>query len=219
MASVEHFFQGRVKDQGERPTCVAFAVSAFHEHWIEIRTMGKSQIDLDLSEEFLFYGCKQRDGLSISADGTTVRAASDCLLTNGQCIEHLHPYQSRGRLLLTPSQTAISDANRHTLDRLVPKAVTFDVLSASLAKGIPVVGVIEIFQTAYLPGTDGKLPIPELGERRLGLHAILFIDALGEPTIRTTTFLNSWGASWGDNGFGRLSEDYFKKYCRQLWSI
>jgi C1A family cysteine protease len=219
MATVKHFFEDRVKDQGDRPTCVAFAVSAFHEHWLEIRSAGKAEIELDLSEEFLFYGCKRRDSLSVKADGTTVRAASDWLLTDGQCIELLHPYRTTGFLLPTPSQAAVSDAKGRTLNTLATKAVTFDVLSDSLEKGVPSVGVIEIFQNAYFPFAGGTLAFPSFGEQSLGLHAVLFVDASNETADRTITFLNSWGTGWGQNGFGRLSKDYFTKYCAQLWSI
>ena len=80
----------RVKDQGDRPTCVAFAVSSVHEYWRDIFVDNKQSVDLDLSEEFLYYGCKQNDGLPTDA-GTTVTAASDWLGVKGQCVEQLHP--------------------------------------------------------------------------------------------------------------------------------
>src|SRR5215472_9645971 len=88
-----------VKDQGDRPTCVAFAVTALHEHCI---SLGIAQTQLDLSEEFLYFGCKQRDSLSTTS-GTTLVAASKVLRLDGQCKEELHPYQRNNTLLVVPS--------------------------------------------------------------------------------------------------------------------
>ena len=74
-----------MKDQGDRPTCVAFAVSSLHEYSVDVVSTGQKLVTLDLSEEFLFFGCKQEDGLKGIA-GTTIEAASEWLKKKGQCL-------------------------------------------------------------------------------------------------------------------------------------
>ncbi len=218
IASVRKIFGRRVKEQGDRPTCVAFAVSAFHEYWCEVVAAGKPTIGLDLSEEFLFYGCKQCDGLPVGADGTTVRAASKSLRSNGQCIERLHPYRQQV-LTVVPSARAIADGKARTLNSLKSHRSDLGAAAKVLDKNIPLVAVLEIFRSAYSPGTGGLLPMPRPGETKLGMHAVLLVGVDGEKDQRVTTFLNSWGVGWGDAGFGRVSEQYFKSHCRQLWSM
>src|SRR5690349_16479162 len=103
--AIRELFRNRIKDQGDRHTCVAFAVSALHELWCEVFCAHKSGILLDLSEEFLFYGCKQRDGIA-KGNGTTVEAAAKWLAKEGQCREELQPYRLNSPLLAVPSKAA-----------------------------------------------------------------------------------------------------------------
>jgi hypothetical protein len=218
-AQIRQHFSKRVKDQGERPTCVAFAVSALHEYWVDICCASKASIELDLSEEFLFYGCKMRDGLKGTGSGTTLVAASESLVSDGQCLEQLHPYRQKSPLLSVPSPSAIADGKSRILKALKRQRVELSVVHESLAKNIPVVVAIELFRTAYRVGPSGLLPLPSVGEKRVGRHAVLLLDVeVGGPEEKLV-FLNSWGAKWGDAGLGRFSVQYFASHCKQLWNI
>src|SRR5947208_1273756 len=155
MPSLKTLFQARVKEQGDRPTCVAFAVSSLHEHWREIVSETKVNIELDLSEEFLFYGCKRRDGLPPGMDGTTVSAAKDWLNKDGQCTEDLHPYRATSSLVVAPSAAAVADAGTRKLKSINRQPTTLEAVAKLVGKGLPLVAVFEIFQNAYTPGAGG----------------------------------------------------------------
>src|SRR4051812_8459350 len=114
MLSIRELLRGRVKDQGDRPTCVAFATTSFHELRCPSMIAEKGGIELVLSEEFLFYGCKQRDGL-VNVKGTTVAAAGKWLAAEGQCRAELHPYRKAGALPLVPSKKAFADGKTRTV--------------------------------------------------------------------------------------------------------
>ncbi|MCI0723922.1 MAG: hypothetical protein L0338_33935 [Acidobacteria bacterium] len=218
MGVVRGRFGGRVKDQGDRPTCVAFAVSSLHEYWRDV-TIGQSgAVTLDLSEEFLYYGCKQRDGL-VAKSGTTIVAASEWLKDIGQCVEILHPYGSSDSSLRKPSAAAFSDAERRRVNAVVSRALRWDLLQRDLKGQVPVVGVIEVFESALRVEKSGLLSSPKSNERRLGLHAVLLLDVESIPQDNQVLFLNSWGAGWGDRGVGRFDAMYFAKHCKQLWTI
>lgn len=60
-----------VKDQGSRGTRVAFAGTASHD------ALGPAEGEL--SEDFLYWGSKQRDGLPADVDGTTLEAMGAAL--------------------------------------------------------------------------------------------------------------------------------------------
>jgi hypothetical protein len=208
----------RAKDQGDRPTCVAFAASCLHEYWCDVVLDGKEEVDLDLSEEFLHYGCKQGDGLTGEA-GTTVTAARDWLEGKGQCLEQLHPYSKISGPLLTPSQAAFADARRRTLSRLVRLQTKWDILERALKGDSPVLGVVRIFENAYHVDSSGLLPLPKPGDGNLGLHAVVFLDIENHSLGSQVVFVNSWGRRWGDAGLGRFGTEYFDKYCQQLWIV
>lgn len=74
-----------VRDQRERGTCVAFAATAAHE---ALRSEG-----LHLSEEFVYWASKQRDGHPLE-EGTTLVAAADALEDTGQPPETSWEYDS-----------------------------------------------------------------------------------------------------------------------------
>jgi C1A family cysteine protease len=209
---------GRVKDQGDRPTCVAFAVSSLHEYWRDVSAGQQDAILLDLSEEFLYYGCKQGDGL-VGIPGTTIDAASRWLKFKGQCLETLHPYQGSNGLLQKPTAAAFSDARSKTLSAFVRRELKWETLKRDLLTEIPVVGVIDLFDSAYRVDKKGMLTFPVVSEKRIGSHAVLLLEIESLPSEDGIVFLNSWGQKWGDGGIGRLGKEYFKKYCRQLWTI
>jgi C1A family cysteine protease len=218
MQARQHLIK-RVKDQGERPTCVAFAVSALHEYWIDICCASKAGIEVDLSEEFLFYGCKMRDGLKGTRSGTTLVAASASLVSDGQCLEQLHPYQQKSSLVSVPTRSAFADGKSRILKTLVRQKLELALVRESLAKNIPVVAAIELFKSAYRPGPTGLLRLPSAGEKRVGRHAVLIVDVETSGLEEQMVFLNSWGAKWGDAGLGRFTFQYFSSHCKQLWNI
>src|SRR3989442_11222287 len=78
-----------VRDQGARPTCVAFAVSAAHE----LSRTGGSVVFEDLSEEALYWGCKQHDRRT--TPGTSFSSAHAALVQWGQPAEEVWPYDLR----------------------------------------------------------------------------------------------------------------------------
>jgi hypothetical protein len=147
-------FQSRAKDQGDRPTCVAFAVSAFHEFWCDCHLGKQDKVDIDLSEEFLHFCSKQRDGLS-KGKGTTISAACEALGNEGQCLEVLHPYQRSSAFPVVPSSQAVSDAKRRKLSLIKRVDVDLAKLVEHFAAGAPVIGVIELFRGAFrVTGTE-----------------------------------------------------------------
>lgn len=218
MGVIRERLAARVKDQRDRPTCVAFAASSLHEYWRDIVVSSQTQVTLDLSEEFLYYGCKKRDGL-IGGSGTSLTAANKSLKVEGQCLEELHPYQSLNGPLQKPSAMAFTDAATRILDGLVRRETKWDVLENDLRSEFPVIGVIEVFDSARRVDGRGTLNVPLAVEKSLGLHAVLLLEVESKLQEQAVVFLNSWGRRWGDSGLGRFGEEYFKNYCKQLWTM
>ena len=198
---------------------MAFAVSSLHEYWLDICCGNKDKLDLDLSEEFLFYGCKARDGLKGSGGGTTLVAASQSLELDGQCLEALHPYQRKSSLLSVPSKAAFADGKGRVLKTLVRLKADLAAVRESLVNNVPVVAAIELFKNAYQAGPAGLLRMPANSERPVGRHAVLIVEVEGTGSEEHLIFLNSWGQKWGNAGLGKFSTQYFSAHCKQVWSI
>lgn len=213
--------QTPTKNQLDRPTCVAFAVTALHEYECDCTSGGKIIASLDLSEEFLYHHSKAMDGLPKSVSGTTIEAAAASLRDYGQSLESLCPYRtgtmSASPLVLTTE--AMADAKARTLGRLCPRPVSFKSIEESLRSHIPAVAVFDWYSNSYVAPL-GRIGLPAATDRLLGRHAVLIveIDDESNPGNCLLGFKGSWGSKWGNNGFGSLGADYFGLYARAVWS-
>lgn len=85
-----------VRDQGCRPTCLAFAASDAHAH-----ARGHSKVAL--SPEYAFFHAAQRMGALSSEQGVTMAAMLGALEIEGQPEEEHYPYASLPPALPLPA--------------------------------------------------------------------------------------------------------------------
>jgi hypothetical protein len=62
---------------------------------------------------------------------------------------------------------------------------------------------------------NGRLQIPKSGEQSRGLHAVQLVG--WEDAGEVVVFRNSWGAGWGDRGYGRMDRRYLDAYMYDAW--
>jgi C1A family cysteine protease len=214
--------QSSVKNQYDRPKCVAFAATALHEYTRRTLSMPGPTSEIDLSEEFLHYHCKKRDNLSLNSLGTTVTAAAASLAVEGQATEELCPYKpySSSPHSTRPTKLALADGRLRLLPGLRRLPQTLESIEGSLRSDRPVIAVVDWYSNAYL-APSGRIGLPRPDDRFLGRHAVLIVELedesqAGRPTI---VFKNSWGPRWGDHGFGCFGEDYFVAHGLQIWGF
>ena len=204
-----------VRNQGSRPTCVAFATGAVHE-WEQDRR----QPAAPLSPQHLYYLCKQNDGYH--GPGTYISMAVRLIRTRGQCREATWPYnpnaipgnQGQG----PPPHAAEQEAGDHRIfaaldvsgDQVEPIQrilAGFDLGGRSLV-GRPVVFGVPLFGSFFGGETarSGKVTLPLPGERIRGGHAMVFVGYrvhAGAPGGGYFIVRNSWGQGWApDNPDG-----------------
>jgi C1A family cysteine protease len=197
-----------IRDQGQRGTCVAFAVTAGHEV-----SRGPASNPYDLSEEALYWGCKRADGNWHG--GTTFTSARTAITRSGQPLEARWPYnhaQADGVEIKLPAGMKTTDWYRSGLRRV---GVAVADLQALLAAGTPVALGLTVFDTLFRPGRDGRVQDPPSRAPQRGLHAVLAVGhEPGSVLIR-----NSWGSGWGLGGYGWITETYVNKFVIDAWIV
>lgn len=197
---------GPVRDQGRRPTCLAFAASDAHRHARRHKER--------LCVEWLYYHAIQRAGAG-PRDGTTMPHTRAVLHSIGQPEEGDWPYSATwpdpvcwtppkpGSPLLTCGSNSCSKGLK--------------ALRNQLDAGVPVVVGVFLSSTFRFP----------VGWTRLG-HEILLAPDHGEPinvndghamvvvghgSLNDDPMMllrNSWGPRWGGDGHAWVREDYLE---------
>lgn len=197
-----------IRDQGQRGTCVAFAVTAAHE-------VGRSDgaAPEDLSEEALHWGCKQIDGNWDS--GTTFGSASPALARWGQPLEMVWPYDATradGVAYASPRGQGGAGWFRSGLRR-VP--ATLSDVRTYLNGGTPVLLRLTVFDTFLQPDPSGRVADPPTGASARGFHAVLAVGHQGQELL----IRNSWGTTWAIGGYAWISDGYIDAHADQAWIL
>jgi len=118
--------------------------------------------------------------------------------------------------------------------RLDPPDTRVDLLlrriKSLLAAGLPSMFGFTVFSSIRQAKGDGRIPYPCRGEKILGGHAVMAVGFNDEMKIKNTTcgvettgalaIRNSWGAGWGDQGYGWLPYEYvLKGLAIDWWSL
>jgi C1A family cysteine protease len=184
------------RDQGSRPTCMVFAVSAAHEF-----KRGASEY---LSAEYLFYSGAQRTHKD-PKQGLTRNAVRDALRHDGQPLETAWPY------LEAPPDAAdwkppvtVQVTHKVTIEFA---ARTVAEVRAIVKSGTPVTLVVMATLAMYTPDAHGVVRAC-VGDKVTSRHALLAVGSGHADDGEYLLVRNSWGQSWGQAGHGWLHDPY-----------
>jgi Papain family cysteine protease len=190
---------GPVRDQGPRPTCLAFAASDLHA---AVRAGWTP-----LSCEAIFFRAQRRAGRPASV-GTTLPALLEALRLDGQPPETDWPYRpaapANDAAWSPPAQTG--DVHRRAGEPATPD---WTRLIARLDEGRPVILLITLSRSFYAPDPEGVVRPAQTESPDPALrHAVLAVahGAVGdEPAVLVR---NSWGGAWGHDGHAWLTAGF-----------
>jgi hypothetical protein len=190
---------GPARDQGKRPTCLAFAASDAHA--------GLRGAWQALSTEFAFYHAQRRGGRKPS-DGATLPAMLQAIREDGQPLETGWPY-----LADTPADVAtwLPPTNATPVFRRAGHGATGDVnaIIAELNKSKPVITLMRLSASFFRVTADGV--IDEAPGEQPDPHMRHAVIALGHGTLgtdRVVLMRNSWGPRWGQQGYAWITEKF-----------
>ncbi len=220
-----------IRDQGRRGTCVAHAVLAVVEH--KATVAGRYA---DMSEQHLYYLCKQNDG-DPNDEGTWIAVAMAVLNRDGCCTEVTWPYVSavipgnegQGP---PPASAAVEALTYREPNTFQIAGTAVHDLKSELLQGRCVAFDVPVFNSWYLNTgvtQSGDIVLPFPGERPVGGHAMCLVgfqDMPGEDEIGGGRFFlrNSWGTAWGTSsslgiGYGTIPYSYLARYGQEAYSI
>jgi hypothetical protein len=211
-----------VKDQGKLGSCVGFAVTAMkewqeqQEHLLEVeegKKDNRKKLSYDLSEQWLYYKCKEIDSWP-NEEGTSIRYAMKVLSKVGVPCEKAWPYDDIN--VGEPARWATL-VSRWALGGEYVRLDTPESIIVALKDNGPVPVGIGCYQEIFYAKSDGIVPYPKDPQTCYGGHAICLIG--WNPETRMFKFKNSWGTSWGENGYGYLPYNYIKDFCWDAWMI
>jgi len=199
-----------VGDQGIRPTCVAFALTACHEFVYELSPK-------KLSKDSLHWKCVCIDGSA--NNGVSVNTAILVLKKEGQHLEEDWPYiphldELTWESLQPPKLNGkpVFKVARGISMRITDPNALLNILKT---RG-PLFVILPLWESFFIP-QNGLIPIPETdSEEYRGLHAVSVVGLTdeGNAIIR-----NSWGTSWGNFGHGIMPFEYLKQYASNIYFL
>lgn len=219
-----------VRDQGARGTCVAFAAAAVREFLeIQHRKRQGRAIDpkkVDLSEQFIYWWCKEKDGLP-QVSGTYPYLGLQCLLEVGAPPEKAWPYrplpgpgpEGQG----PPPPKALDAAAAYRIGRIVHlQPDDIDSMKAALVQGHSVMITIPIVDSWFRSRTTrlfGKINLPLPDEPSVGAHALAlvgYVDDEDAPGGGYFVVRNAW-KPWGlknplGPGLGTIPYGFLQKH-------
>lgn len=197
------------RDQGTRPSCLAFAMSDAH-------AFSRVTPFEMLSAEYLFYHGVQRTPARNPNRGVHVHIMTEALQKAGQSTEADWPYLAALPDPLAnwvpPLGVAVYRRSATTLKPSVAEVI------AALDKGLPVVISLTISLAFHTPSQHGIVADVN-ADPPTGCHAVVAVGHGSLDDKRMILVRNSWGAGWGNLGYAWISEQYLTPRMRTASSM
>jgi len=208
----------KIKQQGSIGSCGSHAFCTAYE--ILCKILGLEWTP-EMSELFHYYVVRSSDyENTLPQDGGQyLRNGAKVCKNVGMSPEKLCPYNTR-KFNNKPSSFSYSFANFYKI-KSYHRCWSVDGIKTALTENKPVVFGIRCGNTIFNTDNKGNIPDDIIINGGHAMVAIGYNDEYQNPdgTNGAIRLINSWGFSWGDNGYGWISYAILKKYFIEAWYI
>ena len=159
------------------------------------------------SRLFIYYNERSLAGVVAHDVPVPLREGYRAVAKYGACAESSWPYDPR-RFRRTPTSACYRAARRHVAIEYyrIRRAIT--QMRACLAERHPFVFGMAVHRSMFSREVkkSGIVPVPTRRDRSVGGHAVLAVGYLAAK--RLFIIRNSWGAGWGDRGYGYVPDAF-----------
>lgn len=202
-----------VYDQGNLGSCTANSTGGMAEFLV----MKLGLWNFMPARLALYYWTRLGEGDPTQDNGASVQDAAATLNTWGVPNESLWWYNT-AKFAVKPNHNVVNDASKHKC--AAPMAISQDAnsLKNCLAMGYPFVFGFTVYSSFENIGSDGIMPMPKSTESILGGHAVMAVGY--DDSTQYFKVRNSWGASWGKNGYFFMPYTYIlnNNYASDFWT-
>jgi len=156
---------------------------------------------------------------SINIDsGATVSDSIKAVVNYGMCAEKNWPYNIK-KFAVKPVPTCYKLALKHKALKVLNVEQTLTAMQAELTAGFPFVLGFVVYSSfeSQQANSTGVIPMPGPNDFILGGHCVVVCGYNETHWICR----NSWGTSWGANGYFYIPLAYFLDHnlCSDIWTI
>jgi C1A family cysteine protease len=208
-----------IVDQGNLGSCTANALAGLIGYFVK-KSTGK---EFAASRLFNYWYTRWLEGSLAEEDtGATIRGTMGSLAAFGTVAENLLPYSIETFMMEPAYRLGLMAQNFQAVKYVLidqPGLTGTSVLTGikgQLFAGMPLEFGFEVFTQFRSVGKDGLVAYPLPGDANIGGHAVVAVgydDNIQCPNATVGAILcrNSWGSSWGMDGYFWLPYDYVTK--------
>ena len=214
-----------VYDQGSLHCCTANALCSAYGLELMRQSMESNSVYeyFDSSRLFLYYNSRLYDETTDRNTGVSVRHAFKSMKKYGLCTEASWPYDEQN-FSVEPSSSCYQEGLGNSIANYSRLDQDIDEFRACLKAGYPFTVGFKIYSSFWNleNNISWLMPVPtddEIRQEKPLLHTVLAVGY--DDDTQRITILNSWGRSFGNDGYFYMPYEYIlnNKRAFDFWKI